>query len=228
MQPIPWQDLWPPAPNATFVPALLTATVTVFVLGTWFGRLAPHPVAAKFVAGGWMAAAMTAVVAWLGVPLADTAISPRHVGLSVALAAGLGILVVPGIVAAQRLPEMRRFYPELWPHLPAGWSWRRRITVVAAAWLVYLVGYEALFRGVLLPLLAGSLGVWPGVAVTTAVYVLAHLDRPSAEMLGAIPMGFVFAALTLLTGSCVAAVLLHGIIAMSNELAAVRRAESSG
>ena len=226
MQPIPWSDLWPPTPDATFVPRLVTAAVTVFVLGAWFGRLAAQPIVAKFVAGVWMASAMVAVVAWLGVPVADTAIVPHTVGLSVALAVGLGILVIPGIVAAQRLPEMRRFYPELWPHLPATWTWRRRIAVVAAAWLVYLVGYEAVFRGVLLPLLSGALGVWPGVAVTTAVYVLAHLDRPSAETLAAIPTGFVFAVLTLLTGSFLAALLLHGIIAVSNELAAVRRADS--
>jgi membrane protease YdiL (CAAX protease family) len=227
MQPIPWSDLWPPAADALFVPRLVTGAVAVFVLGSWFGRLAVRPLAAKFVAGVWMAAATAGLVARLGVSISETALLPRSPGLSVVLAVGLGCLAIPLIVAAARLPEMRQFYPELWPALAAdvspGSPWRR-VALVAAAWLVYLIGYEALFRGLLLPLLIGPLGVWPGMAVTTGLYVLAHLDRPSAESLAAIPTGFVFAAVTLATGSFLAAVLLHWIIATSNELVAARRA----
>jgi membrane protease YdiL (CAAX protease family) len=233
MQPIPWSDLWPPAADALFVPRLVTGVVAVFVLGSWFGRLAGHPLAAKIVAGIWMAAASAGLVLLLGVSVPETAVLPRSPGLSLVLALGFGSLAVPLIVAATRLPEMQRFYPEIWPSLapplaPAtgGWS-RRRMAVVAAAWLVYLIGYEALFRGLLLPLLVGSLGVWPGIAVTTGLYVLAHLDRPSAESLAAIPTGFIFAVITLVTGSFLAAVLLHWIIATSNELVAVRRATVS-
>jgi membrane protease YdiL (CAAX protease family) len=235
MQPMPWSDLWPPPAEAVFVTRLVTAAVTIFVLGAWLGRLVSHPLAAKVVGGAWMAAATAGLVAWLGVPFTATALPPRNVALSAAVALGLGGLAIPPLVAAVRLPEMRRFYPELWTRLPPccpaaarprppSASMPRRVALVAVGWFVYLLGYEALFRGTLLPLLVASLGAWPGMAVTTGLYVLAHLDRPSAETLAAIPTGFVFAVVTLVTGSFLAALLLHCIIATVNELAAARRA----
>jgi len=227
MQPIPWteiwSELWPPAADDLFVPRLVTGAVALFVVGAWLGRLVAHPVAAKLVAGCWMAVGTAALVVRLGVPLADTALVPRSPGLSAGLALGLGLVVMPALLAAVRLPEMRRFYPEIWPRLPAPWTPRRRVAAVAGGWLGYLIGYEALFRGLLLPLLVGAIGIWPGMAIATGLYVLAHLDRPSAETLASIPTGFVFALLTLATGSFLAALLLHWIIATTNELAAAAR-----
>jgi len=227
MQPIPWTEIWsqfwPLAADAMFVPRLVTGVVVLFVVGAWLGRLVAHPLAAKLVAGGWMAVGTTGLVARLGVPLTDTALLPRSPTLSAGLALGLGLLAMPLLIAAVRLPEMRRFYPEIWPRLPARWTPRRRVAAVAGGWLGYLVGYEAVFRGLLLPLLVAAIGIWPGMAVATGLYVLAHLDRPSAETLASIPTGFVFALLTLATGSFLAALLLHWIIATTNELAAAAR-----
>jgi membrane protease YdiL (CAAX protease family) len=228
MQPIPWNELWPPAADALFVPRLVIGVVAVFVLGSWFGRLVAHPLAAKLVAGVWMAAATAGLVVRLDVPLTETALVPRSPALSAGLALGLGLAALPALVAAAWLPEMRRFYPELWPGLgPTRGRWERG-AAVAGAWLVYLIGYEALFRGLLLPLLVAALGMWPGLAVATGLYVLAHLDRPSAETLAAIPAGFVFALITLATGSFLAAVLLHWIIATTSELVAAARAGVRG
>jgi membrane protease YdiL (CAAX protease family) len=235
MEPLAWNDLWPPDANALFVPQLVTAAVTVFVLGEWFGRLAAggtpavspaRAVAAKLVGGSWMAVATLGIVGWLGVPLADTAIVPGSVGLSLGLAVAIGLAITPVLVCAGWLPEMRQFYPEM--RLAAGTvtaadAWRWRLAMIGS-WLVYLVGYEALFRGLLLPLLARELTLWPGIAVTTGLYVLAHLARPSAESLASIPAGFVLAAITLLTGSILAAVVLHWIIASVNETASSMRA----
>jgi membrane protease YdiL (CAAX protease family) len=222
MQPLPWVDLWPADPAALFVPRLVISAVAIFVIGGWLGRRAGHPVAAKIVAGSWMAAATLALAWRLGIPLDETALVPRAPLVSLALAGGIGIAVAPVIMAAVRLPEMRRFYPEL--RLPAavaaGSSQPRWRLAMIGAWLVYLVGYEALFRGLLLPLLTREFGLWPGIAVTTGLYVLAHLDRPTAESLAAIPAGFVMAAITLVTGSFLAALLLHWIISTINETSA--------
>jgi membrane protease YdiL (CAAX protease family) len=228
MQPIPWNEFWPPAGDALFVPRLVIGAVAVFVLGSWFGRLVAHPLAAKFVAGVWMAAATAGLVVRLDVPLAETALVPRSPALSAGLALGLGLAALPALVAAAWLPEMRQFYPELWPRLGLTQSRWERGAAVAGAWLVYLIGYEALFRGLLLPLLVAALGLWPGLAIATGLYVLAHLDRPSAETLAAIPAGFVFALITLATGSFLAAVLLHWIIATTSELLAAARAGVRG
>jgi membrane protease YdiL (CAAX protease family) len=227
MQPIPWTEIWsqfwPLAADAMLVPRLVTGGVAVFVVGAWLGRLVACPLRAKLVAGSWMAVGTAGLVARLGLPLADTALVPRSPTLSTGLAVGLGLLAMPLLIAAVRLPEMRQFYPEIWPQLPASWRTRHRVAAVAGGWLVYLLGYEALFRGLLLPVLVAAIGIWPGMAVATGLYVLAHLDRPSAETLASIPTGFAFALLTLTTGSFLAALLLHWIIATANELAAAAR-----
>jgi membrane protease YdiL (CAAX protease family) len=227
MQPIPWTEIWsqfwPPTAEVMLVPRLVTGGVAVFVVGAWLGRLAAHPLAAKLVAGGWMAVGTAGLVARLGLPLTDTALLPQSPTLSTGVAVGLGLLAIPLLIAAVRLPEMRQFYPEIWPRLPASWTPRKRVAAVAGGWLVYLLGYEALFRGLLLPGLVAEIGIWPGMAIATGLYVLAHLDRPSAETLASIPTGFAFALLTLLTGSFLVALLLHWIIATANELAAAAR-----
>jgi membrane protease YdiL (CAAX protease family) len=222
MQPLPWIDLWPADPAALFVPRLVISAAAIFVIGGWLGRRAGHPVAAKIIAGSWMAAATLALAWRLGIPLDETALVPRSVLLSLVLALGLGAAVAPVVILAVRLPEMRRFYPELRsPVVAAGGSSavRARLAMIGA-WLVYLVGYEALFRGLLLPLFTREFGLWPGIAVTTGLYVLAHLDRPTAESLAAIPAGFVMAAITLVTGSFLASLLLHWIISTINETSA--------
>lgn len=236
MQPLTWNELWPPDAAAVFVPGLVTAAVAVFVLGEWFGRLAAggtpavspaRAVAAKLVGGSWMTVAALGIASWLGVPLTDTLLSPRSVGPSLGLAVSIGLAVTPVLMCAGWLPEMRQFYPEM--RLVAGTAsaaaaWRWRLAMIGS-WLVYLVGYEALFRGLLLPLLAGELGLWPGIAVATGLYVLAHLARPAAESLAAIPFGFVLATITLVTGSILAAIVLHWIIASVNETVSSVRAD---
>jgi membrane protease YdiL (CAAX protease family) len=223
MQPFSWSDLWPADPVDLFVPRLVLSAVAIFVLGGWFGRLAGNAITAKLVAGFWMAAATLSLVWRLGIPLDETALVPRAPLLSLALACGIGVLVGPVIMCAVRLPEMRRFYPEL--RLPAtaaaGSSQALLRLAMIGAWLVYLIGYEALFRGFLLPVLVREFGLWPGIAVTTGLYVLAHLDRPSAESLAAIPAGVVMAAITLVAGSFLPAILLHWIISTVNETSAV-------
>jgi hypothetical protein len=153
MQPLSWNDLWPVAPADLFVPRLVLSAVAIFVIGGWLGRLAGNAITAKLVAGAWMAAATLALAWRLGIPLDETALMPRAPLLSLALAGGIGILIAPVIMVAVRLPEMRRFYPEL--RLPAaaaaGSSPARLRLAMIGGWLVYLIGYEALFRGLLLP-----------------------------------------------------------------------------
>lgn len=61
-------------------------------------------------------------------------------------------------------------------------------------------------------------GLWPGIAITTALYVLAHLPKPSAgETLACMPMGVVFALVALAAGSAWPAALLHLAIALTSE-----------
>ncbi|MEI6504550.1 MAG: CPBP family intramembrane glutamic endopeptidase [Planctomycetota bacterium] len=230
MQPLSWHDFWPAAATSLFVPRLVIGAVAIFVLGALFGGFVggPRPaatpgraVAVKIVSGCWMAVATLSLAWWLGIPLEETALVPRAPLLSLAFAVGIGAAVAPVIVTGARLQEMRRFYPEmrLTGSDCAGSSRTRWRLAMLAAWLIYLIGYEALFRGLLLPILTRELDLWPGMAVATGLYVLAHHDRPAVESLAAIPTGFVMAAITLTTGSFLAPLLLHWIIAAVNETA---------
>ena len=85
------------------------------------------------------------------------------------------------------------------------------------AWAIYLLGYEYLFRGALLFGLAATLGTWPALAITTALYALVHLPKPMlGETLGSVAMGFVFGAMALGTGAIWAPWLLHlGIVVIT-------------
>jgi membrane protease YdiL (CAAX protease family) len=93
----------------------------------------------------------------------------------------------------------------------------RRWGVNAATWAVYLLGYEAFFRGFLLWPLLEPFGVWPAVGVNTALYVYAHLPKEAGETLGCVVMGVVFALMALTTGAIWAPWLAHVVVATASE-----------
>ncbi len=91
-------------------------------------------------------------------------------------------------------------------------------------WSLYLVGYEALFRGTLLFALFRAAGAWPAIVITTAVYALAHLDKRAGEILGSVPMGIVWGMACLEAGGLWPALMCHVAVAVAFDrgLAAVR------
>lgn len=143
-------------------------------------------------------------------------IALRDLERSVLLALGGWLLVLPVVLHSARQPKIQAAYPELrvqprTPHV---------VAASAFAWLLYLLGYELFFRGLLLHWGIALWGLVPGVAVMTLVYVLAHLGKPRAEMLICFVVGPAFAALTLWTGTIWSVTLLHILIALTNENAA--------
>lgn len=91
----------------------------------------------------------------------------------------------------------------------------------AGGWLVYLLGYEFLFRGILFFGILPSLGLYGTIAVNTAVYSLAHLEKGPKETLGSIPLGILICLITFETGTIWAAFLIHLFMALSNEYIAL-------
>lgn len=120
---------------------------------------------------------------------------------------------------ASRRPAFRRDYPEsplegfAWP------TW----TENALAWVIYLLGYESLFRGLCLHALVQPIGLWPAVAVMTAIYVVAHLPKSLTESLGSFPMGVVFAWLALEGESVLYPWVLHCAMAIFADSLALRK-----
>ena len=87
----------------------------------------------------------------------------------------------------------------------------------AICWSVYLLGYEFLFRGVLLFLCLPQMGVINSVTINTAFYSLAHVHKGFRETIGAIPLGIILCILTLQTGTIWCAFLIHVTLALSND-----------
>ena len=97
-------------------------------------------------------------------------------------------------------------------------EWTSGIILLSAlSWVVFLIGYEFLFRGFLLHVTLKIMPPFPAIALNLSLYALAHVYKGPAETYGAIPVGFFLCYLTLVTGNIWTAVILHSIMALSNE-----------
>lgn len=116
----------------------------------------------------------------------------------------LFVAVLPLLVLVCRTEAFQAKYPKL--HL-AGVD-PGVFVVYELAYLVKWTAWEFFFRGFLL------FGLRPGmgdkaVVASTLPFVLAHIGKPEAEILGAIVAGFVLCGLALRSRSIVPGVLLH-------------------
>lgn len=160
----------------------------------------------------------------LAIAVAALGLAPGDVGLALPppdrAAAAIGVpylLALPFLFLAARNPRHRAAYPLLRQPI-----WSARVVLAnAAGWAAYLTGYEFLFRGFLLFPLAAAFGVWPALAVSTALYTLAHLTKGAGETIACLAMGLVFGAGALATGSILPPLLLHLAIAVSSDLLSV-------
>ena len=222
--------------DPTVMAALVLGGSVVLILGVvglsparvrgWLGgvlagdALEIASVAASKVGAG-LGFALASVVA-LGAAMPEhTAIgwSVTVTGRAAALWLVAAVVCLTSVALASRQPAMRERYPEA---RVARFDGRARLAD-ALGWLVYLYGYELLLRGVLLFPLVALLPLGAALAVHSALYALAHLDKPLAEILGTVPMGFVFGWLAIETGSILPGFVLHAAIALTNSTLCARR-----
>jgi len=126
--------------------------------------------------------------------------------LLVPLILGIGIY-------SSRNPRNLAMYPQIRMR-----EWTSGILFFSAlSWVVFLIGYEFLFRGFLLHASLNIMAPIPAFALNISVYALAHVYKGPGETYGAIPVGFILCYLTLITGNIWSAVILHSVMALSNE-----------
>lgn len=115
--------------------------------------------------------------------------------------------------------RLQQHYPELrlerW-NLPA-------VLALVSGWIIYLTGYEFLFRGLLLKNCIDAFGLWPAVAINLLVYFTLHLRKGIKEALATIPFGAIVIYLTIECQSIIPAILLHSIQAVSFEIFCILR-----
>ena len=131
-------------------------------------------------------------------------------------------LLLPLIVGLSFLTAGRPWNLAMYPQIRSKHWTSRLLFISALGWLVFLIGYEFLFRGFLLHASLNLMQPVPAIAVNVAVYAFAHMYKGPGETFGAIPLGILFCYLTIITGNIWSAVILHSVMALSNEWFSIR------
>ncbi len=130
-------------------------------------------------------------------------------------------VMLPVVWVASRFPTFAGHYPlagqaAFTLHLGGG-KVERSVTLFAlyeAAYFLYFVGWEFLFRGWMLNGLLRRFGRGGAILIQTAPFALMHLGKPELEALGSIIAGIALGVLALRTRSFWYGALLHGVIAV--------------
>jgi membrane protease YdiL (CAAX protease family) len=126
---------------------------------------------------------------------------------------GLSALLIFLTSRSALQPNNLAQYPEI-RVLP----WSRNLLIWSAlSWIGYLIAYELLFRGFLLFSCVRAFGAISAVVINAAIYALVHVPKGAKEGIGAIPLGLLLCYITLETETIWVAVLVHIVLALSNE-----------
>lgn len=141
-------------------------------------------------------------------------------GFSKTLVWFIAIIPIPVIIAwfSGRSAIHQQQYPQVREAV-----WNRRLLITdLLCWALYLLGYEAFFRGFLLYGMLMFAPPFTAIAMNLVFYALAHIPKGRGEAFGAIPLGIVLCVATLQTGSFWVAFLVHLAMAWSNEMFTLR------
>ena len=126
----------------------------------------------------------------------------------------LGLLIILANYFASRNPVNLKEFPQIRDQL---WS-TGLIFQNVISWIIYLIGYEFLFRGLMLFPLVPVLGFWPAAIFGTVLYSLSHYPKHIREAIGAIPLGIILVWITWECQSIWPAIWIHICLAVSNSL----------
>ena len=129
----------------------------------------------------------------------------------------LAALTMPLAFLSAKKPSHQANYPQIREK-----NWTRSLVLKnSLGWSAYLLGYEFLFRGILLFPLVDALGVWPAVAINTAMYSATHIPKGLDETIGAAFLGVVLCLITLMTGTLWVAIVVHITMALTNSFSSI-------
>lgn len=129
----------------------------------------------------------------------------------------LPVILITGYFAAQKPGNLEQY-----PQIRAKHWTPAMVMLSAGSWILFLIGYEFLFRGFVLHASLGLLEPGPAIVLNCALYAFAHFYKGPGETFGAIPVGILLCYITLITGNIWSAVILHSIMALSNEWFSLR------
>jgi len=127
------------------------------------------------------------------------------------LALGWAIFLLSFFIS--RNPNNYENYPQI--RTP---SWKvNTIVLNSFSWILYLLSYELLFRGILLYSCLDVFGIVGSIIINIVIYAIAHIPKGLMESVGSLPIGALLCYITISTESIWAAVILHIIMALSND-----------
>jgi membrane protease YdiL (CAAX protease family) len=168
---------------------------------------------------GFVLLGVIPAIAMIFIPLTfeQTGISIRNLPESMLWVAILGTVIIFINFFAARKPDNLSMYPQIRIRI---WT-PGRILLSSMGWVLYLLGYEFMFRGLLLFTCVMVMGVWPAIVLNTALYAFVHMPKGMKETLASIPMGILLCILTIKTGTIWVAYFAHVILAVSNEVLSI-------
>ena len=166
----------------------------------------------------WLLGAPLLTLRLLGVWLEGLSFGLGDVRFGLVSVLGFGVLFIPFLYLGAANADLQAVYP--WA---GAWVGRTVLNVVAWTLLysLYYLSFEFFYRGFLLRLLAAPWGLPAAVGMQLVASVLIHLGKPLPEVIAAIPAGLVFALLALRGRSLLYPVLLHLLIGITTDLAAL-------
>lgn len=126
-------------------------------------------------------------------------------------AAGTFILIVNFFVSKNKINLA--MYPQM---RVKKWN-RKTILLNTLSWIIYLLSYELMYRGLLLLVCYHAFGFWPAVAINLCFYSSTHIAKGFTETIGSFPFGLFLCYATISTGSIAVAFITHLILALSND-----------
>jgi membrane protease YdiL (CAAX protease family) len=92
----------------------------------------------------------------------------------------------------------------------------------AFGWIIYLIGYEFLFRGILLFECYNSFGFWPAIAINIAIYSAIHMVNGKEQTTGALIFGVIACYLTLSRGTILIPIFMHISLSVFSDYFTIR------
>lgn len=132
--------------------------------------------------------------------------------------AGIMILLIPFNMYTSKTTKNQASYPQIRIQ-----QWTSSLFLLnAGLWILYLLGYEFLFRGMLFFSTLSAYGFWPAVLSNSILYGLVHIPKGKVEVGGAFVFGVALCLGCYYTGGFWFAFFMHSFQAIFNEFNAIR------
>ena len=95
-------------------------------------------------------------------------------------------------------------------------------SINSIGWIFYLVGYEFLFRGILLFECYNSFGFWPAIAINIAIYSAIHMVYGKDQAIGSLVFGGIACYLTLSQGTILIPIIMHVSLSVISDYFSIR------